>query len=977
MMQGMTRDNAIANVALEYKETWWLAWLHLRRARTLHFNKAYLILDGARVDFQDITALKRRIARWPFRRRGYGQLWVQFRIGPEWHDIAYVMEDHDVNAFGHSINNAIATWINERLIQLELRKTQLIEKVEEVYNPLRYVRHSSATRLIREQQKEYADLQAQWQSTSLHSGLTKEQRGQAAASLARLEGLAGHFNDMAAARETHNKTYAADMKIAEGGYFRTVESSELTEEQIASVLTFEDATLVLAAAGSGKSSCIVAKIGFALKSGLFNDGEILALAYNKDAAKSLADRLNVKLERALGRKVHVKSKTFHSFGLSVMVEHYGESYEPKVLEEDKGEEGRFLKDTISTLLETDARFRGALAEWLLLVPYDDPQPIGVAGDLEQCAQLYEDCCREKIRAKRDKQKKYYEPSIPTLDVNLHVRSLEERSIANWLMLRGVAFEYEKLDWDGAKRLGMSRRPYKPDFTYEWTVKLTNEKTKTIRVVHEHFALDSDGRAPSWMGGDEYAKQAQTKRHMFARWCKEPSEKRLIFIETTSAQYRDGSIWTHLENALRGVGLKLSEPSPELYKKAIASFRESTDLEKLIIDFVLRFKESGLTQNEVEAEASQQSHPYRTKLFLRVAFEVFQAYQRSLKKAERIDYADMLRDALSLLQDKRVLTPFRFVLVDEFQDISRLRATLVRSVLDQGSDDSIVFCVGDDWQTINRFAGSDVGIFTGIGTYFNRHVAQVKLRKTFRCADGIAQISRELVLRNASQLQKEVTAYAAKLPNCVRVVFHQGNDRARLETVIAELDQIAVTGRQLELAKPTVKILMRTTADTTAPRGFESEEVAKNLRARYAKRLQLDVQSVHGSKGLEADFVILVGLDSGFRGFPDERPPEPLLDLVLPKLQDLNEEERRLFYVGLTRARHQVVVLADGEAPSEYALELWELAQNYGFIECVDGGLNRKPCPKCKVGSLRTRPNSSISRCTRSVRCGYQARNRSD
>ncbi|CAD1796114.1 hypothetical protein XSP_003538 [Xanthomonas sp. CPBF 426] len=132
-------------------------------------------------------------------------------------------------------------------------------------------------------------------------------------------------------------------------------------------------------------------------------------------------------------------------------------------------------------------------------------------------------------------------------------------------------------------------------------------------------------------------------------------------------------------------------------------------------------------------------------------------------------------------------------------------------------------------------------------------------------------------------------------------------------------------------------------------------------------------SLHASKGLEADFVVLGGFDSGVRGFPDERPPELLKDLVLPKLSNENEEERRLLYVVLTRAKHQVIVLANGEAPSEYVLELSALSKHHAYIDWINLDTQRAACPNCKVGSLQTPPhNERRLDCSRSARCGYRA-----
>ncbi|WP_307753636.1 UvrD-helicase domain-containing protein [Xanthomonas albilineans] len=638
---------------------------------------------------------------------------------------------------------------------------------------------------------------------------------------------------------------------------------------------------------------------------------------------------------------------------------------------------------IARLKDEDLAFQQALADWLLFAPFEDPSPFGVGGDLEECARRYEECCRQRIKAKREDGKESYEPTIPTLDPETPVRSLEERSIVNWLVLRGIPFEYESPDWDGAKLLGLGvsetskkQRPYKPDFTYRRPQRLQDGTQCEVRIVHEHFALDRDGRAPAWMGGAEYEAQARSKRAMFKTRVASTQRTRnsVVFFETTSAQLRDGTLWAHLEQSLKAAGITVGAPSADVYRRAITSFGPIDDREKLIMDFVLRFKDSGLTEEQVFQEAQKHPNPWRAGLFLKVAFAVFHAYQQTLKNAGKIDYADMLREAVTALQSSRVQTPYRFVLVDEFQDIARLRADLVKSVLDQAPDKSIVFCVGDDWQTINRFSGSDVSIFKNIGNHFGRHERQLVLSRTFRCSIGIATLARELVLKNANQFDKPVQARPDRLAHCVRVVLHKPGAEHRMPALEAQLATLIDSGQALGIAIPSVQILTRTTAEATAPQGLDSKEAITALKARYDGKLEVQAMSLHGSKGLEADFVVLVGLDSGFRGFPDERAPEPLLDLVLPKLANENEEERRLLYVGLTRAKHQVVILANGEAPSEYVLELDALSERYPFVEWVNLDTHRGgACPKCKVGSLQAHPhNARRFDCSRSTRCGYRA-----
>ncbi|WP_429500552.1 3'-5' exonuclease (plasmid) [Robbsia andropogonis] len=169
------------------------------------------------------------------------------------------------------------------------------------------------------------------------------------------------------------------------------------------------------------------------------------------------------------------------------------------------------------------------------------------------------------------------------------------------------------------------------------------------------------------------------------------------------------------------------------------------------------------------------------------------------------------------------------------------------------------------------------------------------------------------------------------------------------------------------------MLRRTQTDSSAPEGLD-DEFLDDLKERYKKCLTILVMSVHGSKGLEADFVIIPGLDSGFRGFPDDRPAEWLWDLVLPRITDPVEEERRLLYVGLTRARYRCTVLVSAERPSQFALELAANADTSPAIEWIRHDSQRVPCPRCQIGSLvlaNTRTSKRV--CTRRNSCGFRER----
>lgn len=957
------------------------ALLHFRRPRSAQLHGSTLNVDDLTITLDSILQVHVASLTRFERLLGIASVRIAFRHKQVEGSTAILQSPKHVDQTANQIALRLTEHLRAEIATLEASLDTVEQHYNRLYSPRRYARKSAAKRFAEKERATVLANDARAGDLAKHAMLDQGLKDRARAASARLRALRPYVEEQyETQRERHNNDYLRYWTEQEADYFRSVESAELTDEQIAAALSFEDATLVAAAAGSGKSSCIVGKIGFAIKSGMFQDHEILALAYNKEAASSLKKRLQQKLGKSLGRSVSVQSRTFHGFGRSILLEHYGRGYEPRLLKEDGDEEGRFIKSVITDMLASNAGFQAALALWFSTYPYDDPQPVGVSGDVDECAKRYEECCFQRLRLRKDPNKRPWEPTIPTFRKDVHVRSLEERAIANWLVLHGVKFDYESADFDGGKWLRLGNyasgkpKPYCPDFTYRFEESLPNGKTRNVRIVHEHFALNARGQAPAWMGGQRYAERAQQKRNMYlARMRDQPNpSERVLFFETTSAQVRDGTIWESLENSLHRHGVQVGALDEQTRKTALEEFRKSSHLEQLIVDFVLRFKESGLRVSELRSRAAASSHPYRSQLFIDVAVPVFDAYQAALRKAGKIDYADMLRDAMQLLHGGRVKTPYRFVLVDEFQDISHLRAALVRSILDQNPDDSVVFCVGDDWQTVNRFSGSDVGIFTGLDRYFDRHTKRLELTRTFRCSQGIADVARDLVMRNPGQIDKAVKALAPKVPHCVRVVHHADSPEERRAAIEKELDRMALLGQSLGIDKPTVQILRRTTTDKTVAEGAD-DTYLEDLAVRHASQLTVHLHSLHGAKGLEADFVILVGLDSGYRGFPDERPSEPLIDLVLPALASSVEEERRLFYVGLTRARHAVTVLGAGTRPSEFLLELGAMRQRFACIDWVEPDEARIPCPRCGRGSLVKRPGRSVpGACSRSSACGYRA-----
>ena len=270
----------------------------------------------------------------------------------------------------------------------------------------------------------------------------------------------------------------------------------------------------------------------------------------------------------------------------------------------------------------------------------------------------------------------------------------------------------------------------------------------------------------------------------------------------------------------------------------------------------------------------------------------------------------------------------------------------------------MFAVGDDWQAIFRFAGSDITIMREFEKRFGES-ERLNLETTFRCSDRIAEVATKFVLCNSAQIRKKVRAIRKAPGPCVHVGL-PGKKASLLREV---LDEIAADAGKRD-GTSTVLLLGR--YRHTRPKNMS------DLASRY-RGLRFSSMTVHGSKGLEADYVVVLGVCSGRNGFPTEITDDPLLDLVLSASErHPNAEERRLFYVALTRAKRRVFLVADGGPPSPFVKELID----NGYDVTVFGQLPESdvPCPKCRNGHLKRRENarneSTFYGCSNYPYCDY-------
>jgi DNA helicase-4 len=299
---------------------------------------------------------------------------------------------------------------------------------------------------------------------------------------------------------------------------------------------------------------------------------------------------------------------------------------------------------------------------------------------------------------------------------------------------------------------------------------------------------------------------------------------------------------------------------------------------------------------------------------------------------------MLVQAAEHLEAGRVECPYDLIMVDEFQDASQARARLVRGLVKEPG--RFLLAVGDDWQSINRFAGADLSVMTRFEEWFGRG-PQLVLTTTFRCAQTICDVARVFVTKNPGQFEKPMRSVSEDSGGSVTVV--RANEDARAVAMYLDrLSAAVIDGSVIAGSSGKVSV------DVLGRYGFQRDVVPRNP----PPKLVVTFRTMHGSKGLEADYIIIPGMTTGTYGFPSNITDDPVLDLAMPAPESFaHAEERRLLYVALTRARREVVLIAPPDRMSPFVVEL---LKDPHVSLADDGGHPIEICPKCGEGTLVVR-----------------------
>lgn len=712
-------------------------------------------------------------------------------------------------------------------------------------------------------------------------------------------------------RNEHNKQFVLSELETNKLYFDHVLGTyPLDPQQRDSIVKLEDNCLVIASAGSGKTSTIVGKAKYLVEKRNIEPSKILLITYTRKAANELQERMKID---------GMKCCTFHALAYEIIAQVTGQA--PSICDAD------VPLVIFHKLIETNDNFLHAINNYLI----NQQSLMRLEHDYIDAFSYFEDRKKYGIQA-----------LFPDVDGKIiFTRSEEEKRLVSILTRLGVPFRYENAYQ--IKTATPERRQYRPDFTIYYQ----DARGQWRWLYLEHFAVDTTGNVPRWFGegtkgGWRYANQ---KYKEGIQWKRETHRKYgTILIETTSADFRDGSVETKLRQQLQRCGIHIKERTDEeLYKLMVERNRK---LEKsvytLIVSFITLMKANEKTIEGLmetlepipnDPMANINSFGFRNRSILtNIIKPFFDEYQKTLEKNFEIDFTDAIIQATDLCR-KGLWKNYEYILVDEFQDISVDRYKLLQALRNE-TPKTKLYCVGDDWQSIFRFAGSDMSLFYEFEKYFG-YTEQCKIETTYRFHQPLIDKSSAFVMRNKEQKKKTIKTPSNDTKNTyLNFVSCNGDNE---DGVKNEVEKIVKTIPNDQ----SILLLGRYNYDAVSV-GFNGKIDMKDNRimVKICGR-ELPFLSVHSAKGLEADHVLLVNCNQGAYGFPSLIEDDPILDFVLSKSETYPfAEERRLFYVAMTRAKRKMYVLYDKKKPSPFISE---------FLLKVEVGSYL--CPRCLEGKM--------------------------
>lgn len=746
--------------------------------------------------------------------------------------------------------------------------------------------------------------------------------------------------------EEHNEKYIETTLEHEKSYLDNILKEVdpqilLDKDQRRVILTDEDYCLVIAGAGAGKTTTVAAKVKYLVEKKQIAPSQILVVSFTNKAVQELKAKINDDLDIAC------PIATFHSVGHAIIKKQTNEKL--NIVESTK------LYYLLQDYFKSSILKNESLVNNLILffssyfdAPYegDDLKTFFNKIAKENFSTLRSDLEDIKTQIIDSRSKK-----AVTIQSEV-MRSKQEVEIANFLYLNNIDYEYEPLY---RYNILWAKKPYTPDF-------IIRQKEKTAYL--EHFGITQSGKN-SRFTTEQLGKYKNAIKQKIALHKKHGT----TLLYTFSAYNDHRSLTEHLKEELVANGFQLYPRSNKEVMEKLISSEENRYIRKLIYlicRFITNFKTNGYSVGEFDRMYHSTKNE-RSRLFLNICQDCYLEYERYLKENNAVDFEDMINESARILreiEEMKQKLDFRYIIVDEYQDISRQRFDLVTSLAKVTS--AKIIAVGDDWQSIYAFSGSDITLFTKFAEKMG-YAKLLKIVKTYRNSQEVIDIAGSFIQKNEAQIPKALESpknisdpviiytYDASYKKA-KADKYSGANYALAHAVETALGQIIAFNKQERKPKSSSILLL-------GRFGFDGDKLERSGLFTYIKtgsklksfkypELDITFMTAHSSKGLGYDNVIIINARNETYGFPSKIEDDPVLSFVIKGDRSIDyAEERRLFYVAMTRTKNRVFFIAPEQNPSEFLLEIKKDYKNVVLRgnwndHVPQNNIAKKICPIC-------------------------------
>ena len=502
----------------------------------------------------------------------------------------------------------------------------------------------------------------------------------------------------------------------------------LDKQQRRSIVLEEDNCLVVSSAGSGKTSSIVGKVKYLTEIKGIAPERILLISYTNKAAAELTERMATN---------GLKGYTFHKLAVDIIGKTTGTK--PSICDNTDS----LFVDIYHKLLDKSS-FKKNIVEYF--IDYQTNE-----ADWEQRKNER----REQLSEQKNVQLK---AMFPDMDGRaIYVRSEQEQKICFALSSLGVKFRYEEpYEHQLADEM---HSQYRPDFSIYF-----KQGGVTKRIYLEHFGVDEHGLVPAWFAKDKGItyEEANQKYNDGITWKKAAHEKfGTQLLVTSSADFHYSDIRDKLRKLLAEAGVPIQEKTDEeLYDLVVPKgSKQEKAFIRLVVTFVTLVKSSCKSVKEVLKQAKNADDERSVFIIKNIFQPVYERYINALSDSNQIDFTDAILQATEICRTSHPVE-YDYIIVDEFQDISVDRYNFLK-VLREGNPPAKLYCVGDDWQSIYRFSGSDMALFNQFPEYFGATEIN-KIETTYRFGEPLVSLSSNFIQRNKAQIQKNIHSFSSEM-----------------------------------------------------------------------------------------------------------------------------------------------------------------------------------------------------------------------